>query len=40
MREKSVILGWSIKQGDYLRDSEYDETFINNKSTSKFYNID
>ncbi|MCE1188627.1 MAG: hypothetical protein LWX56_05745 [Ignavibacteria bacterium] len=31
MSEKTVINGWSIVHGDYLRDPEYDDQFIKNK---------
>ncbi|MBI2416971.1 MAG: hypothetical protein HYV28_03555 [Ignavibacteriales bacterium] len=31
MSEKSIIQGWSIVQGDYLRDPEYDDEFIKTK---------
>jgi hypothetical protein len=30
MSESTLINGWSIKQGDYLRDPDYDEQFIKN----------
>ncbi len=28
MNEKTNQSGWSIKQGDYLRDTEHDEQFL------------
>lgn len=31
MSEKTLIQGWSIVQGDYLRDPEYDDEFIKTK---------
>lgn len=31
MSEQTIINGWSIKKGDYLRDPEYDDDFIKNK---------
>jgi hypothetical protein len=31
MSERSIIQGWSITQGDYQRDPEYDDQFIRGK---------
>lgn len=30
MSENTLINGWSIREGDYLRDPEYDDQFIKN----------
>ncbi len=35
MSEKSLIRGWSIVQGDYLRDPQYDDEFIKTKAKKK-----
>jgi hypothetical protein len=35
MSEKTLINGWTISHGDYLRDPEYDEGFIKTKANKK-----
>ncbi len=32
MSDKTLVRGWSISQGDYLRDPEYDDEFIKAKT--------
>ena len=36
MSDKTLINGWTINHGDYLRDPEYDDEFIKNKTQKKF----
>ena len=35
MSDKTLINGWTISHGDYLRDPEYDDEFIKNKAQKK-----
>lgn len=31
MSEKTIINGWSIRQGDYLRDADFDKAIIRSR---------
>jgi hypothetical protein len=38
MSENTIISGWSIKQGDFKVDAEYDEQYVKDRKLKKLFN--
>jgi hypothetical protein len=37
MSEQTLISGWSIKQGDYKSDTEYDAKYVKDRKSRKVF---